>query len=53
MKDLEEKMEYLCKELKLTGMPHVNILRFFLVGGGLLCFGVGSVILIVFVRGLP
>jgi hypothetical protein len=50
-KDLEERMDNLCAELNLTGIPHVNILRLFLLGGALLCFGVGSVILFVFVRG--
>jgi hypothetical protein len=51
-KDLEERMDYICGNLELTGRPHVNVLRFFLVGGGTLCFVVGSAILFVFVRGL-
>ena|SRR3712207_3729275 len=50
-KDLEERLAYICKELGLVGRPHVNVLRFFLVGSGVLCFGVGSAILFVFVRG--
>ena len=51
-KDLEKRMDYICGELGITGRPHVNILRFFLVGGGILCFVVGSTILFMFVRGL-
>jgi hypothetical protein len=49
-KDLEERMDYICENLGLTGRPHINVLRFFLVGGGVLCFVVGSGILFVFVR---
>ncbi len=49
--DLEWKMDYICEELGLTGRPHINVLRFFLVAGGVFCFGVGTAILFVFVRG--
>jgi hypothetical protein len=51
-KDLEERMDYISGKLGLTGRPHINILRFFLVGGGILCFVVGSTILFMFVHGL-
>src|SRR4028119_1215800 len=50
VKDLEWRMDYICKELGLAGRPHIDILRFFLVGGSILCFGVGLAILFVFVR---
>jgi hypothetical protein len=50
-KDLERRMDYICNELRLVGRPHVNVLRFFLVGSGVLCFGIGTAIFFVFVRG--
>jgi len=51
-KDLERRMDRICGNLELTGRPHVNVLWFFLIGGGSICFVVGSGILFVFVRGL-
>ena len=47
-KELEQRLSYIREQLRLVGSPHVNVLRFFLIGGGLLCFVVGVGVSIVF-----
>jgi hypothetical protein len=52
-KELNDRLDYICLKLRLTGKPHVNVLKYFLWAGGFLCLLVGLGISVVFVRNFP